>query len=101
IKTYPKNLLKDDQRNLILTPLIRIILDQKKSVDELIKILSTVEQSAPITTIQADLAALQASYRSLNIEEQIKNNNSAMVLTDKDLIEITRIVEKMKKDIID
>ncbi len=101
IKTYPKDLLKDDQRNLILTPLIRIILEQEKSVDELVKMLATVEQSDPVTTIQADLAALQASYRALNIEEQIKNNRSAMVLTDKHLIEITKIVEKMRKDITD
>ncbi|MCA6378676.1 MAG: hypothetical protein IM606_07380 [Cytophagales bacterium] len=101
IKTYPKDLLENDQRNLILTPLIRIILQQEKSVDELVRMLSTVEQSNPVTNIQADLAALQASYRALNIEEQIKNNRSAMVLTDKHLIEITKIVEKMRKDITD
>jgi arginine/lysine/ornithine decarboxylase len=93
--------LENDQRNLVLTPLIRIILQQEKSVDELVKMLSTVEQSDPVTTIQADLAALQASYRALNIEEQIKNNSSAMVLSDKHLIEITKIVEKMRKDITD
>jgi arginine/lysine/ornithine decarboxylase len=93
--------LENDQRNLVLTPLIRIILQQEKSVDELVKMLSTVEQSDPVTTIQADLAALQASYRALNIEEQIKNNRSAMVLSDKHLIEITKIVEKMRKDITD
>jgi predicted Zn-ribbon and HTH transcriptional regulator len=101
IKTYPKDLLENDQRNLVLTPLIRIILQQEKSVDELVKMLSTVEQSDPVTTIQSDLAALQASYRALNIEEQIKNNSSAMVLSDKHLIEITKIVEKMRKDITD
>ena len=101
IKTYPKDLLKDDQRNLVLTPLMRVILEQEKSVDELVKMLSTVEQSDPITTIQADLIALQASYRALNIDEQIKNNRSDMVLSDKNLIEITKIVEKMRKGIIE
>jgi hypothetical protein len=101
IKTYPKSLLKEDQRNLILTPLIRVILEQEKSVDELVKMLATVEQTAPITGIQTDLVALQASYRALNIEEQIKNNRSDLVLSDKNLIDITKIVEKMRKDIID
>lgn len=101
IKTYPKDLLKDDQRNLVLTPLMRVILEQEKSVDELVKMLSTVEQSDPITAIQADLTALQASYRALNIDEQIKNNRSAMVLSDKNLIEITKIVEKMRKGIVE
>lgn len=101
IKSYPKTLLKDDQRNLILTPLIRVILEQAKSVDELSKMLSTAEQSDPITSIQADLATLQASYRALNIEEQIKNNRSDLVLTDKNLVEITKIVEKMRKGIVE
>ncbi len=101
IKTYPKSLLKEDQRNLILTPLIRVILEQEKSVNELVKMLATVEQTAPITGIQTDLVALQASYRALNIEEQIKNNRSDLVLSDKNLIDITKIVEKMRKDIID
>lgn len=101
IKSYPKTLLKDDQRNLILTPLIRVILEQAKSVDELSKMLSTAEQSDPITSIQADLSTLQASYRALNIEEQIKNNRSDLVLTDKNLVEITKIVEKMRKGIVE
>ncbi len=101
IKTYPKNLLKDDQRNNILTPLMRVILEQEKSVDELSKMLGTVEQVEPISTIQNDLTTLKASFRALNIDEQIKNNNSAMVLSDKNLEEITKIIEKMRKAIVD
>ena len=101
IKTYPKNLLKDDQRNNILTPLMRVILEQEKSVDELSKMLGTVEQVEPISTIQNDLITLKASFRALNIDEQIKNNNSAMVLSDKNLEEITKIIEKMRKAIVD
>ena len=35
VKSYPKDLLPDDSRNLVLTPLIRVVLDQKKSVSDL------------------------------------------------------------------
>jgi len=101
IKSYPKDLLPDDSRNLVLTPLMRVILQQEKSVDELAKMLSTIDQAEPIGGLAADLAALQASYRSLNIEEQIKNNRSDLVLTDKNLVEITQIVEKMRKSIVE
>lgn len=101
IKSYPKNLLPDDSRNLVLTPLVRVILEQEKSVDELVKMLGIVEQVDPITTIVADLTSLQASYRALDIEEQIKNNNASLVLTDKNLVDITAIVEKMRKFITD
>jgi hypothetical protein len=101
IKTYPKDLLPDDSRNLVLTPLMRVILEQEKSVDELVKMLSTIDQTDPVATIAADLSALQASYRALNIEEQIKNNRSDLVLTDKNLVEITKVVEKIRKYIVD
>jgi hypothetical protein len=101
IKTYPKNLLPNDQRNLVLTPLIRVILEQEKSVDELIKMLSAVDQAEPVAGIVADLTALQASYRALNIDEQIKNNKANLVLTDKNLVDITEIVNKLRSSIIE
>jgi hypothetical protein len=99
IKTYPKNILPKDQRNRILTPLMRVILQQKKSVAELSRMLAAVEQTDPITTMSADLKSLEAAYANLNIEEQIKNNQGSLVLTDKNLLEITSIVEKMRKNI--
>jgi hypothetical protein len=99
IKSYPKNILPDDARNLVLTPLMRVVLEQQKSVGELIKMLSTVEQSEPVNTLVADLTALDASYRALNIDEQIKNNRADLVLSDKNLAEVTRLVEKLRKDI--
>ncbi len=101
IKSYPKNLLADDQRNLVLTPLMRIILQQEESVDELLKMLSTVEANETASAIITDLTALQASYRALNIEEQIKNNKANLVLSDKNLNDITNIVEKLRKYITD
>jgi len=99
IKSYPKNILPDDARNLILTPLMRVILEQEKSVDELLKMLNTIDQAEPIGSIVADLTALKASYRALNIEEQIKNNRADLVLTDKNLEQITLTVQKLRNSI--
>lgn len=101
IKSYPKNILPDDARNLILTPLITVILNQEKSVDEMAKMLASIDQAEPIATLNTEIQALQASYRSLNIEEQIKNNRSDLVLTDKHLTEITVIIERMRKSIVE
>jgi hypothetical protein len=100
VKSYPKNILPEDKRNLILTPLMRIIIDQKKSVSEVTKMLGTVEQTGPIPGILADLKSLEASYASLNIEEQIKNNKANLALSDKSLEEITKITEKLRSDIV-
>jgi hypothetical protein len=101
IKSYPKDILPDDSRNLILTPLITVILNQEKSVDELAKMLASIDQAEPIASLSKDVQDLQASYRALNIEEQIKNNRSDLVLTDKHLSEITTIVERIRKSIVE
>jgi hypothetical protein len=101
VKSYPKDLLPNDARNLVLTPIIRVILDQKKSVSDMVKMLTStsVEQTEPVTTLASDLKALEAAYASLNIEEQIRNNKANLVLSDANLIEITNIVEKIRTNI--
>jgi len=99
IKSYPKDILPDDKRNLILTPLMQVVLQQKKSVSELTKMLSTVDQTDAVVGMAADVKALDAAYANLNIEDQIKNNKANMVLSDKNLIEITTIVERLRKNI--
>lgn len=101
IKSYPKNLLKEQDRNLVLTPLIRVVLQQQKSVDELLKMLSTVEQSEPVVGLTKDLTDLQSSYKALNIEEQIKNNRADLALSDKNLNQISDIVAKMRTAIVE
>jgi hypothetical protein len=99
VKSYPKNLLPDDKRNQVLTPLMRIILQQKKSVSELLKMLKTVDQTDPVVAIVSDLTLLDKAFSELNIEEQIANNRGDLVLTDKNLVEITTIVERLRKGI--
>jgi hypothetical protein len=99
IKSYPRNILPDDKRNLVLTPIMRIVLEQRKSVADLITMLMAVDQTDPVTVMVADLKELQTAYDALNIEEQIKNNRADLVLTDKNLEQITKIVDKLRNSI--
>jgi hypothetical protein len=99
VNSYPKNLLPDDARNLILTPVIQVILNQKKSVSELLKMLSAVEQTDPVAGMVTDLLELEKAYAALNIEEQIRNNRADMVLSDKNLTQISTIVGKIRNSI--
>ncbi len=101
VNTYPKDLLPTDTRNVILTPVIQVILNQKKSVSELLKMLSAIEQTDPVSGMVRDLKELEAAYESLNIEEQIKNNRADMVLSDKNLVTISAVVAKMRKSIVE
>jgi hypothetical protein len=98
IKSYPKNILPEDSRNLVLTPLMRVVLEQKKAVSELLKMLNAVDQTEPVVSIVKDLNALEETYQKLNIEEQIKNNRADLVLSDKNLEGITTLVEKIRKE---
>ncbi len=100
IKSYPKD-LKEEDRMLVLTPLIRVVLQQRESIDDLVKMLSGVEQTEPVISILEQLNSLEGSYRALNIEERIKNNQTDQILKDKNLADITATVEKLRKSIVD
>lgn len=100
IKTYPKDILPEDSRNLVLTPLIRVVLEQQKAAADLASLLETLDASGPIDEVVANLALLNKSYAVLNIEEQIKNSRADLVLTDKTLVEITSIVAEMRAALI-
>ena len=97
VKSYPRNILPEDNRNLVLTPLMRVVLEQKNSVSEVVKMLEAAEQTETVTAIKEDFKKLEETYQDLNIEEQIRNNRADLVLSDKNLAGITAIVEKIRK----
>jgi hypothetical protein len=99
IKSYPKNILPGDNRSLVLTPIMRVVLEQKPSVSEMIKMLSAAEQTEMVAAIVQDLKTLAQTYQNLDIEDQIKNNRADLVLSDKNLEGITTVVEKIRKRI--
>lgn len=101
VNSYPKDLLPTDARNVILTPVIQVILNQKKSVSELLKMLSAIEQTDPVSGMVRDLKELEAAYNALNIEDQIKNNRADLVLSDKNLETISAVVAKMRQAIVE
>lgn len=97
IKSYPRNILPEDNRNLVLTPIMRVVLDQEKSVSEMVKMLEDAEQTETVAAIKEDFKELDETYKKLNIDEQIKNNRADLVLSDKNLEGITTIVERIRK----
>jgi hypothetical protein len=100
VRTYDKELLPDDARNLILTPVIDIILKQEKSVGELLKLIDSLPEDDLTSQIKKDLRSLQENYAALNMADQIKNNRADLMLTDETLVDITATVSKMRSDII-
>jgi hypothetical protein len=99
VNSYPKDVLPANVRDNILTPVIQVILNQKKSVSELLRMLSAVEQTDPVASLVRDLQELEKTYEALNIEEQIQSNRGDLVLSDKNLVQITEIVASMRRSI--
>lgn len=100
VNTYPKNILPADKRNLILTPLIQVILNQKKAVSDLIKMLQAADDQQSFGSLLTDLRELEKAYSELNIEEQIRNNRADLMLSDKNLTRISEVVTKIRSGIV-
>ncbi len=100
VKTYPKDLLPEAQRNIILTPVIKIILDQRVGIAEAIKLLEAVEKDDEVDQLIQDFNGLLEAYEQLNIEEQIKNNQADLMLSDETLKSITEQVDKIRARLI-
>ena len=100
IDTYPKDLLPEDKRILILTPLMRVVADQKNSLSEVIKMLETVEKSSTTDELITKLKDLKKDYETLNIDEQIKNNRADLVLSDESLNNITTKTAEIRASIV-
>ncbi len=97
VARYPKNILPNDSRNLVLTPLIRIILNQQKPLEDLISLLKSINMKDDwIEGLINSLVELDNNYKQLDIQDKIKNNQGYLVLTDKTLERITIQVNNIR-----
>ena len=100
IKTYPDNVLTDEQRLTVLTPLIRVVLEQENSLGDLIKLATSVPQDGLIVQVVEDLTGLQQVYSELDIEEKIQNNQTEDLLNDENLNKLAEQIAKIREEIV-
>ncbi|HLF34790.1 MAG TPA: hypothetical protein VI583_11150 [Cyclobacteriaceae bacterium] len=97
VARYPKDILNDQSRNLVLTPLIKIILDQEKPLGDIINLLRSIDLKDDwIDGLINSMDELKKNYTELNIQEQIRNNRADLALSDKTLERITIQIEKIR-----
>ena len=99
INRYPSEGLTEEIRNAVLTDLIRVILEQYKTVNVLMEMINDLQPTDQLNTIKSDLEALTAEYEKLDIEDKIENNQGSLVFKDEHLKEISTIVTKMRNEI--
>jgi hypothetical protein len=97
VDSYPKDILSNDERNLVLTPLIRIVLEQETPLVNMISLLKSIDNKGDwIEGLINSLEELKRNYEELNVEELLDDNKANIVLSDKVLERITLQVKKIR-----
>ena len=96
VQNYPKDILPEDSRNLILVPVIRLILDQEKPLADLITLLKSVDQDEDISSMITRLEGLHGKYQKLSVNESIQNNRGDLLVTDATVVDITQQVAEIR-----
>ena len=89
VKNYPRDILTEENRKLILIPLVRLILDQEKPLSDLNALLGSLESDATVDELKSMTADLMTQYDALDIQEKIKNNEGVSLLEDEALVGLT------------
>lgn len=99
VRNYPKDILPDDARALILKPLIITILKQEKPLNDLIGLLKTLKSDEEIAKLLESFENLSSEFASLNISENLQNNQAAALLADGALDQIINTVGQIRDEI--
>lgn len=101
IETYPDDLLTEEDQNQILEPLVKIVLNQKKPLVDLIGLLQDIPNDEMVTMMTEELIILRNIYDTqLNqVEAQINSNSGDYVLTKSVLTGISYDLKKIREKI--
>lgn len=101
VSTYPDD-LPDDARTLILEPLVKIVIDQKTSLNDLLKLMEDMPASKDINSITLELKKVKAIYDGEleKIEEQIVENTGDFVLKPSTLDNLATEVSRIRASIV-
>ncbi len=103
IETYPKDVLDEDTRNLILEPLVKVVLDQEKPLLDVIGLMKDLPEDDIINHMINELEILRVLYETdlAEVEEKIANNTGDFVLTESTLSGIRSEVKRIRTDIVE
>lgn len=101
ISTYPKDILADDQRMVVLTPIIRLVVKQNESLKDMISLLKGIDNKDEwIEATINSLEELQESYESFEPEEKISSGKGNELLSDKTLQLLTKQIASIRENVI-
>lgn len=94
--------LPENLRNKLLQPLVEIVIKQKKTLDDLIKVIGEVPQTEALGTMTTELNKLKTIYEEDlgDIEEKIANNDGSLQLNKELLTRLSAEVKRIRADIV-
>ncbi|WP_424962703.1 hypothetical protein [Ekhidna sp.] len=102
VNNYPDD-LPEESRTLILEPLVKIVMDQKTSLNDLLQVMNDVPETEDITSMRAELEKVKAIYDGelAEVEEQIANNTGDFVLQPSTLDNLSAEVSRIRGSIVE
>lgn len=102
VQNYPTD-LPEEARNLILTDLVKVIIQQKTSLNDLLKVMNDVPESAEVNNMKDELGKIKAIYDGelQEIETQIAENTGAFVLEPSTLDNLASEVKRIRSSIVE
>lgn len=101
VKTYPDD-LPEEARTLILEPLVKIVMDQKTSLNDVLKLMNDVPQTDDMKAMIADLEKVRAIYDGelAAVETQIAENTGNFVLLPSAIDNLAAEVNRIRTAIV-
>jgi hypothetical protein len=101
IDTYPKDLLPDDMRMQVLSPLVRMLVSKKDALKDVIELLESVDNKEDweIATINS-LKELYDNYTKFDPETRIAEGRGNEVLNDEVLSRLTVQVDSIRTTVV-
>jgi hypothetical protein len=106
IAGYPKDMLPDDARMVILVPIYKVVLYQRDNIENTYNFLKAEsdpldpEKNPNYPYYANAFEELIALYRKLNVEEKIANNQAKEIMNDAVMQELSAKVDAIRSKIV-
>jgi hypothetical protein len=101
VNNYPED-LPEEARTLVLEPIIKIIIDQKKSLEDLLLVIGDVPQTDGVTALKGELLTVQAIYDGpfAEVEKEITENTGSLVITPETINPLHKEISRIRNSIV-
>ncbi|MEO9804685.1 MAG: hypothetical protein ABJF04_15620 [Reichenbachiella sp.] len=102
IDTYPEDLLPEASRNLILEPLVKIIIDQKEPLNDVVRLLKDLKSDETIAEVVAEFDILRVLYQEdlAEIDKKIAEGDPNFTLNRDMLVDIISEVKRIRSEMV-